>query len=76
MSQEKPIVITVLVKDGGCDTIGILPSMIGPLAESIRNKGYEVAHLPSKSIEVEGILITGKGIGERVIMLGMEGAKA
>ncbi|WP_405113667.1 hypothetical protein MHH28_07800 [Paenibacillus sp. FSL K6-1217] len=75
MSKEKPIVITVLVKDGGYETIGILPSMLGPLAEAIRSKGSETAHLASKSIEVEGILITGKGIGERVIMLGMGGVK-
>lgn len=75
MNQEKPIVITVLVKDGGYETIGVLPSMLGPLAAAIRTKGYEVVHLPSKSFDVEGILITGKGIGERVIMLGMGGVK-
>lgn len=75
MSKEKPIVITALVKDGGYETIGILPSMLGPLAEAIRSKGHEVVHLPSKSFDVEGLLITAKGIGERVIMLGMGGIK-
>lgn len=75
MKQEKPIVITVIIKDGGYETIGILPSMLGPLSAAIRTKGYEVVQLPSKSLEIAGILITGREVGERIIVLGMDGVK-
>lgn len=69
----KYINITVMIKDGGYQVIQILPDMLGKLAESIKNNGFEWAVLQSGPIPVVGFIVAGKQVGERLIMLGKDG---
>lgn len=62
--------VTVMVKDGGCETIKITPEMLGELAERITKNGTEWVHTLTKQIEVVGILVKGSQIGDRVIITG------
>lgn len=65
-----PIYVTALIKDGGQESVGVPPEMLGPLCQAIQVNGFEMVHLPKRSFEVVGLLITGKETGERVIILG------
>jgi hypothetical protein len=68
--MEQVLYVTALLKDGGDEALGISPSMLGPFARNIQRNGSERAHLKNRSVEVVGLLITGKETGERVIILG------
>lgn len=62
--------ITVMLKNGGYDVIKISSNMLGQLALAIKQKGSEIVHLTSGSIEVVGIIVIGNQAGDRVILLG------
>lgn len=62
--------ITVMVKDGGYESIQISPELLGELAKRIVQDGSEWVHTMTKSYEVVGILVKGPQIGERVIITG------
>lgn len=62
--------VTVMVKDGGYESIQISPEMLGELADRIVQDGSEWVHTMTKSYEVVGILVKGPKIGDRVIMTG------
>ncbi|WP_156088562.1 hypothetical protein [Mycobacterium tuberculosis] len=62
--------VTVMVKDGGYESIQISPEMLGELANRIVKDGSEWVHTMTKSYEVVGILVKGPQIGDRVIMTG------
>jgi len=64
------ISITALIKDGGDKQLQITSEMLGELALSIKKSGSEAVQLKDKSIIVAGILISGKDMGERVIICG------
>ena len=64
------ISITALIKDGGDKQLQITSEMLGELSLSIKKNGSEVVQLKDKSIIVVGILITGKDMGERIIICG------
>ena len=64
------ISITALIKDGGDKQLQITSEMLGELALSIKKNGSEAVQLKDKSIIVAGILISGKDMGERVIICG------
>lgn len=68
--------VTVMVKDGGFESIQISPEMLGELANRIVQDGSEWVHTMTKSYEVVGILVKGPQIGERVIMTGSGGLEA
>jgi hypothetical protein len=62
--------ITVMIKDSGCKSVKITPKMLGDLAKSIVEKGSEYVSLATGTLEVVGLMVTGKQTGDRVIMLG------
>ncbi|WP_325176619.1 hypothetical protein [Paenibacillus alkalitolerans] len=62
--------ITVMIKNGGYQTVKISPEMVGKLAISIKEKGFEYVQLLSGAIEVVGFLVTGDQTGDRIIVLG------
>ncbi|MCV4233333.1 hypothetical protein OHJ21_19300 [Virgibacillus sp. LDC1] len=62
--------VTVMVKDGGYESIQISPELLGKLAKRIVQDGSEWVHTTTKSLEVVGILIKGDQIGDRVIITG------
>lgn len=62
--------ITVMVKDGGYESIQISPELLGELAKRIVQDGSEWVHTMTKSYEVVGILVKGPQIGDRIIMTG------
>lgn len=62
--------ITVMVKDGGYESIQISPELLGELAKRIVQDGSEWVHTMTKSYEVVGIFIKGSQVGDRVIMTG------
>lgn len=71
MNQNKPIAITMLIKDGGYEQLAIPTKMMAQLAVAIREKGVEtVATSEQRLLHVVGFMVTGKQTGERVIMLG------
>ena len=65
--------ITVMLKEGGCQSVRTTSSLLGKIAESISEQGFEYVHLLSGTITVVGFLVTGKETGERVIILGKKG---
>ncbi|EJW14431.1 hypothetical protein M5X00_29870 [Paenibacillus alvei] len=62
--------ITAMIKDGGHRNLMIKPDMLGKLAESIHNKGFEYVQLLAEDIVVVGFMVTGSQTGERIIILG------
>ncbi|MCA4755567.1 hypothetical protein H8Z60_23870 [Mycolicibacterium fortuitum] len=62
--------VTVMVKDGGYESLQITPEMLGELAKRIVQDGSEWVHTMTKSYEVVGILVKGPQIGDRVIITG------
>lgn len=62
--------ITVMLKGEGFRTVKIKPELIGKLAKSIKDNGFEWVSLVSGPIAVVGFFVTGKETGERVIMIG------
>ena len=66
------IYLTALLKDGGQEPFSVPDSMLGKLAAGIQEHGAETVHTSSRSVEVVGLLITGKQTGERVIVLGVK----
>lgn len=66
------IKVTIL-SDGGTDTASINGSMLSTLAENIQRNGHEIVHLSGgRSIKAVGIMITGKEMGERIILTGQK----
>ena len=64
------ISITALIKNGGDKQLQITSEILGELALSIKKNGSEVVQLKNESIIIAGILISGKDIGERIIVCG------
>ncbi len=65
--------VLVLLDVGGHQKVKIEPHMLGDLAESIADKGYEYLVLSkSEPIKVVGFMVTGSQTGERLIVLGGE----
>ena len=69
----KTIKFTAIIKDGGYETFQIEPQMFTDLVLSIQEKGSEIMHLKDRSLIIVGVLITGKDVGERIILCGYEG---
>jgi hypothetical protein len=69
-NQNKPIAITLLIKDGGYEQLVIPPKMLTQLAIAIRTTGAEWVATNQRALHVVGFMVTGKQTGERVIMLG------
>lgn len=61
--------VIVMLKDGGHDKMLITPEMLGDLSYNIVENGVETIHTATTSLEVVGVLVYGKQIGERVIMI-------
>jgi len=68
--------VTVMVKDGGYESLQIAPELLGELAKRIVQDGSEWVHTMTKSYEVVGILVKGPQIGDRVIITGSGEAEA
>ena len=66
--MTKQIDVTVMIKDGGYDSIRLSPEMLGLLAQNIVQNGSERVVTMTKSIEVVGVLVQGTKIGDRVII--------
>lgn len=66
----KTIKFTAIIKDGGYETFQITPEMFSDLVLSIQGKGSEIMHLKNRSIEVVGVMILGKEVGDRIIVCG------
>lgn len=60
-----------ILSDGGTEIASINGSMLVALATNIQRNGHETVHLSGgRSIKAVGILITGKEMGERIILTG------
>ena len=68
--MTKQINVTVMIKDGGYESIRISPKMLELLAQRIVQNGSERVITMTKSIEVVGVLVQGQQIGDRVIITG------
>lgn len=66
----KTIRFTAIIKDGRYETFHISPKMFSDLVLSIQENGFESLHLKNRSVIIVGILVTGKDIGERIIICG------
>jgi hypothetical protein len=66
------ISITVFLKDGGYKEVTIPPKFMAPLAEAIKERGFEYITLQSGVLTVVGFLVRGTMTGERVIVLGVK----
>lgn len=68
--EEKRVTITILLKEGGYETLEISPKMLGDLALSLQTKDVETIHTQTRVFEIVGFMKTTKGVGERVIICG------
>jgi hypothetical protein len=69
----KLVDITLLVKDGGYETVRVPTQMLGELAYAIQEKGSEVVRLASnKVIVAAGIVKMSKEAGDRIMFSTIE----
>jgi hypothetical protein len=64
--------ITVFLKDGGYKEVTIPLKFLSPLAEAIKERGFEYVTLQSGVLTIVGFLVRGVMTGERVIVLGIK----
>lgn len=70
MNKPNNIAITLFIKDGGYENLVIPAPLMAKLASAIRQKGAEHVRTSERTLEVVGLMVTGKQTGERVIVLG------
>lgn len=68
--MTKNIAFTAILKDGGYKNLMIPDNVLSTLAIAIREKGSEILHTTEDSYCIAGILLYGKDVGERVIVIG------
>lgn len=68
MTKAKQMQVTVMLKDGGYESLQITPEMLGELAQRIVANGSERVITLTQAYEVVGVLIKGNQIGDRVIL--------
>lgn len=66
----KTIKFTAIIKDGGYETFHIAPELFNQVVISIQENGHESLHLKDKSVVIVGVLVTGKEVGDRIIVCG------
>jgi len=66
----KNIKFTAIIKDGGYETFQITPKMFNDLVISLQEKGYECLQLRDRSVDIVGVLVAGKDVGDRIIICG------
>lgn len=62
--------VTVMLKEGGYDTVDIPYKLIGQLADKIEKEGSAPLRLANwDEIHTVGFMVTGKQTGERLIVI-------
>ena len=69
-NKMKTIRFTAIIKDGGYETFQVDPKMFSDLVLSLQENGHESIHLKTRSVVIVGVLVTGKDVGERIIVCG------
>lgn len=69
---DQPIIVQAILVDGDMKPLAIPSDMLGKIAMNIRQKGSEQVHTLNGSYDVAGLVVYGKKIGERVIVIGSE----
>lgn len=63
--------VTVMLKDGDYDTVDIPYKQISVLSRKIENDGYvKIPTTKHQSLQIVGLVVTGKRTGTRALMLG------